>query len=153
MLNALKMTLAKGEDVQECNDSIELASDFPEGNLATANLAPEGLDVDVYALGLMQDPRQQPQVLNPPRPMTVTMTFKRPASAGLDLKMTVYDPNRRVLMEQLLDPKTLVSKDGLVLKFQAPDYGRYFLKIEAANPALLPWPADTRYRFQYSVEH
>jgi len=152
MLNALKMRLAKGEDVQECNDSIELASDFPEGNLATANLAPEGLDIDVYALGLMPDPRQHPVSAVPPRPMTLTMTFKRPASAGLDLKMTLYDPNRRVLLEQLLDPKTLVSKEGVVLKYQAPDYGRYFLKIEAANPAL-PWPADTRYRFQYSVEH
>jgi hypothetical protein len=55
-------------------------------------------------------------------------------------------------MEQALDPKALVSKDGLVIKVQAPDYGRYFLKIEPAKPAL-PWPADTRYRFQFSVEH
>ena len=83
--------------------------------------------------------------------MTLTLTFKRPATAGLDLKMTLYDPGRRTILEQPLDPKALGSKDGLAVKVPAPDYGRYFLKIEAANPAL-PWPADTRYRFQYSVE-
>jgi hypothetical protein len=151
MLNALKMKLAKGEDTQECNDSIEMASDFPEGNLAAANLAPEGLDVDFYSV-LVSRPNVQPPPEVPPRPVAITMTFKRPATAGLDLKMTFYDPNRRVLLEQVLDPKTLATPKGLTIKTPAAVYGRYYLKIEAANPAL-PWPADTRYSFQYSLEY
>jgi hypothetical protein len=151
LLNALKMRMAKGEDTLECNDSIDLASDFAEGALAAANLAPDGLDVDVYALTLVPNVPQPPPT--PPRPMKLTMTFKRPATAQLDLKMTLYDPNRRVMMEQALDPKALVSKDGLVMTTPIADYGRYFVKIEPAKPTPPPWPADTRYRFQFSVEH
>lgn len=151
LLNALKMRLARGEDTLECNDSIELASDFAEGSLAAANLAPDGLDVDVFAMTLIPNVPQPPPT--PPRPMTLRMTFKRPATAQMDLKMTLYDPNRRVMMEQPLDPKALVSKDGLLIQAQAPDYGRYFLRIEPAKPTPAPWPADTRYRFQFSVEH
>jgi hypothetical protein len=151
MLNALKMKLAKGEDTLECNDSFEMASDFSEGSLAAANLAPEGLDVDFYALSLLPPPEARPPLRTPPRPMTATLTFKRPATAKLDLKMTFYDPNRRVLLEQVLDPSALVTPKGLEIKVQAAEYGRYFVKIEAANPAP-PWPEDTRYRFQYSVE-
>ena len=151
MLNALKMRMAKGEDTLECNDSIEMASDFPEGNLAAANLAPEGLDVDVYALLLMPPAGAQAQRAPPPRPMTVTLNFKRPPTAKLDLKVTVFDPVRRVMLQQVLNPAAMTTPKGLDLKVQAPEYGRYFLQIEAADPAL-PWPADTRYRFQYSVE-
>jgi hypothetical protein len=152
MLNALKMKLAKGEDTQECNDSIDLASDLAEGSLAAANLAPEGLDVDVYALAVVPPPNLKPAPLAPPRPVTVAMNFRRPATAGLDLKLTFYDPSRRVMMEQPLDPKALVTPKGLTIKVPVNGWGRYFVKIEPVNPAP-PWPADTRYLFQYSLEH
>jgi hypothetical protein len=151
-LNALKMRLVRGEDTLECNDSIDLATDFNAGDLATANLAPEGMDVDVYGLALYPPGDQTPAPAAPARPMTLTMTFKRPAAAKLDLKATLYDPNRRPIKDWRLDPKELVAPNGVVLRVPASEYGRYFLKVEAADPAL-PWPPDTRYRFQYSVEH
>jgi hypothetical protein len=152
MLNALKMKLAKGEDTQECNDSIDMATDFGEGSLAAANLAPEGLDVDVYGLAVLPPGNLKPAPPAPPRPVTVAMNFRRPATAGLDLKMTFYDPNRRVMMEQPLDPKALATPKGLTIKVPVANWGRYFVKIEPVNPAP-PWPADTRYLFQYSLEH
>jgi hypothetical protein len=52
---------------------------------------------------------------------------------------------------EALDPKALATPKGLTIKTPAAYYGRYFLKIEPVNPAL-PWPADTRYLFQYSLE-
>jgi hypothetical protein len=146
LLNVVKSTLA--DDSQECNDSFEMGTDIGPGDLAVATLAPEGLDVDFYWIAIPR-PEQGPE--RPPRPITVKCTFKRPASARLDLKVTLFDPARRVLKEEVLDPNAIVGKDGVRFTHAVSEYGRYFLKVEPADPKL-PWPAQTRYQLMYELE-
>jgi hypothetical protein len=144
-LNALKMRIS--QDTLECNDSFDLATDFPEGQLAVANFAPEGMDVDVYALSLAPPSEQQPGP--PPRPMTATMELKRPqgASPGFKVKVSVSDIHRRPIKEEIVDLNTSPH----LIRFSSSVYGRYFVRIEM-EPSAPPWPSDTRYHFKFSVE-
>ncbi|RPH38711.1 MAG: hypothetical protein EHM91_13480, partial [Planctomycetota bacterium] len=135
-LNALKQKLS--DDTQECNDSIEMGSEISPGDLAVATLAPEGLDVDYYWIGVPPPDDQSPR--QPARPMTLKFIFKRPAAARLDLKVTLFDRGRRPLKEEVLDPKAVAGKDGTVFAHQVSEYGRYFLKVEPADPSIRPWP-------------
>lgn len=151
LLNRLKMKVVKGADTQECNDSIDLGTDFRPGDLAVANFAPEGHDVDTYWLSVTPPEGVNPPPERPLRPVTVGLKFKRPPSARLDLRITVYNAHRQPILERALDPKAAGSAEGVIVPFSAPDYGRYFLRIEPADPAT-PWPADTRYQFQYDLE-
>jgi hypothetical protein len=131
-------------DIQECNDSLDLGTDLNPGDLALANLAPEGLDVDCYWMGVVPPPELKPPPARPAKPVPVTATLTRVGK--LPLKVTIYDTARRPIRQELL------TKEGATaIQFAAPDWGRYFLKVEA-DPATSPWPADTRYKFQYSVE-
>ena len=149
MANRLKQKLTK--DTQECNDSLDLGTDLRPGDRAVANLAPEGHDVDCYWMVFAAPDGMQPPPARPPRPATLKLTFHRPASARLDLKVTVYNASRQPVKEEVLDPKALATPEGMTIPFPAPDYGRYFLKVEPANPSG-PWPPDTRYQFHYEVE-
>lgn len=144
LLNALKMKMTKGLDTQECNDTFDLASDLNPGDLALANLAPEGLDVDYYGIVVYPPPQIQPPPAQPPKPVVVSLDLK-PEAAGFRFKATFYDQNRKKLREELVTQRT-------VIKMALPEYGRYFLKVEA-DPPEPPWPPDTRYRFQYALEH
>lgn len=144
LLNRLKMKVSKGEDVQECNDTFDLAWELNPGDLSLANLAPEGLDVDFYRLRIEPPAEINPPPSVPPRPVPVRLTFTRPPTAKLALKVTLMDPGRRPLKEEIV---TTARDIDLTLN----NYGRYLLKIEAATPP--PWPEDTRYGLQYSVGH
>jgi hypothetical protein len=156
LLNLTKLSLISDPktricpDIQECNDSPDMGTDLNPGDLALANLAPEGLDVDWYWLAVAPPPEQKPPAEqkpapgHPPKPATVTVTLTRVGK--LPLKVTIYDKSRHPIREEL------VSKEGATpIQFTTSDWGRYFLKVEA-DPATHPWPADTRYKFQYSVE-
>ncbi|HVE42739.1 MAG TPA: hypothetical protein VNM14_22855 [Planctomycetota bacterium] len=150
LLNSAKLSVITDRttricpDIQECNDSLDLGTDLNPGDLALANLAPEGLDIDCYWMAVVPPPELKPPPARPAKPIAVTATLTRVGK--LPLKVTVYDTARRPIREDLL------SKEGVTtISFSAPDWGRYFLKVEA-DPAAGPWPADTRYKFQYSVE-
>jgi hypothetical protein len=145
LLNALKLKLIKRSDTQECNDSFDMATDLHPGDLALADLAPEGLDVDYYWIEVEPPAGQDPPPVHPSRPVSLTLNFSRPETAKLDLKVTLFDPNRRPLKEQI------VKREAKILT-TVSEYGHYFLKVEA-DPPTLPWPPDTRYKFKYSVEH
>jgi hypothetical protein len=144
VLNALKMRIVKGEDVQECNDTFDMATEINPGDLSLANLAPPGLDVDFYRIKVEPPAEVNPAPLAPPRPVTVKLIFTRPPTAKLDLKVTFLDPNRRPMKEMLV-------RSGGTVDLKVPAYARYYLKVEAASPP--PWPDDTRYGLQYAVEH
>jgi hypothetical protein len=148
LLNSLKTRLS--DDTQECNDSFEMGTALNPGDLAVATLAPEGLDVDYYMIPLAP-PEAQRSATKAARPMTLRITFKRPAAARMDLKVTLLDPGRKPLKEEVLDPKAITGKDGVVFIHTMSDYGMYFLKVEPADPSR-PWPAQTRYQLQYDVE-
>jgi hypothetical protein len=150
LLNSLKLSLITDKttricpDIQECNDSLDMGTDLNPGDLVLANLAPEGLDVDCYWIMVVPPPELKPPPPHPARPVTVTATLTR--TGKLPLKATFYDTARRPIREDVL-------KEGETkIQFSANDWGRYFLKVEAAT-STLPWPDDTRYKFQYSVEH
>jgi hypothetical protein len=147
-LNALKARIS--DDTQECNDSFEMGTEITPGDLAVATLAPEGLDVDYYWIPVPRQDNQAPTRSS--KPMTLKFTFKRPAAARLDLKVTLFDRERRPLKEEVLDPKAAASKDGVIFTHQVQDYGRYFLKVEPADPAVRPWPAQTRYQLMVDIE-
>jgi hypothetical protein len=149
LLNRLKMKLT--QDTQECNDSLEMGSDLQPGDLAAANLAPEGNDVDFYWIAIPPPEGVNPPPDRPARPVKVSLHFKRPATSKLDLKVSLFDPHRQLLREEVLDPKAVGSEKGVTLTFESPGFTRYFLKVEPAAPAT-PWPADTRYRFQFDLE-
>jgi hypothetical protein len=151
-LNRLKMKVARGEDTQECNDTFDMGSDLRPGDLAAANLAPEGLDVDFYWIAVAPSEEAKTPPDRPARPVTAKLNFKRRPGSKLDLKVTIFNPSRQRIKEEVVDPKAVATDQGATLTFQAPEYGRYFLKVEAADPAP-PWPSDTRYRFQFDLEH
>jgi hypothetical protein len=149
LLNSTKLSLISDPvtricpDIQECNDSLDMCTDLAPGDLALANLAPEGLDVDCYGILVSPPPELKPAPPRPAKPVTVTATLTRVGK--LPLKAIFYDAARRPIREELL------NKEGATqVQFAASDWGRYFLKVEAATGT--PWPADTRYKFQYSVE-
>jgi len=152
LLNSLKLGLITNKDtricpdVQECNDSLDMASDLREGDLALANLAPAGLDVDVYWINVNPPEGVKPPPERPVKPVIATATLKR--IGKLNLKVTIFDRMHRPIKE------AIVSRDDEDTKIQVPlnEYGRFFIKVEADPPAL-PWPSDTRYKLQYSLEH
>ncbi len=153
-LNRLKRHYALGQDPQECNDTFPMATLVqPNSRLpVTANLQPEGFDVDYYILNV---PPPQGQACSghdhsdtphehPPRNYELTLNFFRPPGAGLDLKATLYDSYRK--------PRTEIpfrDKTGLFDKVTQP--GFYYFKVEPAAPTS-PWPEDTRYAFTYRLD-
>jgi len=148
-LNGLKLALVTDKDsckdIQECNDSYMMATDLNEGDLAVANLAPEGLDVDFYWVTVVPPREIKPPPLRPAKPVTVRLKLT-PSDPKFRFKATFYDLTGKAIKEET------VSEKETVLSVPVSDYGRYSLKIEV-DPPTLPWPADTRYKFQYSLEH
>ena len=140
LLNALKRRLTGGLDGAECNDSVRMAAELPEGALAAANIAPEGLDLDWYILSA-----DAPKGEKDPAPpsLRLEIRFARPPGASMDLRATVLDYLRRPLAS-----KEIRGRADLTLPL--PDYGTYFLKVEPLDPQA-PAPADTRYSLQYTV--
>jgi hypothetical protein len=150
-LNALKLGLISDKttricpDVQECNDSQMMGTDLRPGEKVFANLAPEDLDVDWYWLAVGPPAGANPAPTRPPRPVTLAVALKK--IGQLNLKVTLQDRLGKPLGELLLS-----SGEETTLKVSVNEYGSYFLKVEA-DPAVHPWPADTRYELQYSVTH
>jgi len=146
LLNRTKLSLTNGDDVQECNDRPDMAWILSPGEEALqANLAPEGLDVDYY-ITEVQPPDPPPGVARlqvPPQPIPLTYTFTRPPGPSMPLKITLFDADRKPMLEE-----TVTS--GRALKVAVTSYGRYLLKIEAASPEL-PWPQETRYGLKVDV--
>lgn len=146
LLNAVKMRVAK-DDTMECNDSFDMVSDLRAGDLATVNLAPEGLDDDYFGV-YVANPDPNSHSLVAPKPVQVTMELKRPIRQGLKVKWSLYNPSRQLLKEEVAE---LTDRPTLI-RWNAPEYARYYLKIQM-EPPTLPWPADTRYHFQYALEY
>ena len=147
LLNRLKQSLAKGEDVQEFNDSFDMASQLsPEPDPIRANLAPPGLDVDFYAIQI--SPPRAPEGMEapatPPRPIRIKLSILRPQGPCLPLKVTLHDLQRKPLPEEIIT----TTRD---LDFTVRDYGKYLLKVESNLPEL-PWPPDTRYGLKLDIE-
>lgn len=148
LLNRIKLSAVTNPvtkfcgDTQECNDSFEMSTDLNAGDLAIANIAPEGLDVDFYGVRVQPPPEIQPPPAFPPRPPTVTLRFTKVGRTKL--KATFYDTARRLLIQKD------VPENTEKVEFQVPvkDYGRHFLKVEVEGR---PKPEDTRYQFGYEV--
>jgi hypothetical protein len=140
-LNSRKQKLARGLDDQECNDSFLMATAINPGDYAMATLDPEGMDVDFYWIKVESSAKGEHAPSKPPRPVRVRVMLTRPPGAKLDLRATVFDTARRPIRQEIL------RGSGETL-FEAPDYGIYGFKIEPDAP-VSPWPADTRYSFQY----
>ncbi len=149
-LNALKLGLISDKvkgcpDVQESNDSVEMASVLRAGETAIANLAPEGLDVDWYWLAVGPPAGLDPPPPRPLRPATLTVTLTKVGQ--LNLKVTIQDRLKKSLLELMV-----TSGGETTIPLTMTEYGSYMLKVEA-DPAVHPWPADTRYKLQYAVKH
>jgi hypothetical protein len=147
LLNRIKQSLANGEDVQEFNDHPDMAWPIDPGpEPLRANLAPEGLDVDYYALQVSPPPApegfQPPPA--PPRPIKVKLTIPRPAGPCLPLKVTFHDAKRSPM-------RTDVVAASTTLEYEVREYGRFLIKVEAAQDP--PWPPETRYGLKVDVEH
>lgn len=147
LLNRLKQSLANGEDVQECNDHVDMSTlVFPGSEPLRANLAPEGLDIDHYYVGIAP-PQAEEGVETPtapPRPVKVRIAIPRPEGALLPLKVTLHDVRRQPI-------RTDVVTGSRELDYVVGEYGRYLLRVES-NQAELPWPKDTRYGLSVEVE-
>ena len=74
-------------------------------------------------------------------PSRVRLLFDRPDAAKLDLKVTVFDVNRKVLA-------TAEVRGASELEFDAKDYGMYHVQIDPLDPDG-PWPEDTRYTLRW----
>jgi len=147
LLNRVKQSLSKGEDVQECNDTMDMGFQIAPGpDTLRANLAPPGLDVDWYWIPVSVPP-VPPGVeppAKPPRPVKIKVTLPRPEGPCLPLKVTFHDLQRKAL------PSEVVTTTR-ALEFVVGDYGRYALKVESNLPDL-PWPPDTRYGLKVEIE-
>ena len=144
-LNRLKQRAAQGRDPQECNDAFKLASLVEGDQMVRADLGPEGMDVDFYVI-IVPPPktrRGEPAPAAPPRPIPVTLLFRRPEGAALDLRVTVFNGMRDKLREEV------VRKEASI-EFPAEKYDLYYVKVEPAED-VRPWPPDTRYLFSCRI--
>ena len=138
-LDELKQLLSGGRDLQECNDSFDMATELVEGELLQANMEPQGLDVDYYRLTV-----GAPAPAAPTRgPIPLRIRFRRPDSARLDLKVTLFDPSRRPVREAEM-------RGELLLEHACEGPGAYFLRVEPLRPAD-PWPDRTDYTLQHQT--
>ncbi|HLY73397.1 MAG TPA: hypothetical protein VKU80_04695, partial [Planctomycetota bacterium] len=147
LLNRLKQSLSKGEDVQEFNDAPEMAWQVtPGADPIRANLAPPGLDVDYYSIPVPAPPAAEgtPAPAAPPRPIRIKISIPRPNGAGLPLKVTFHDLQRKPLQTDVVT----TSGD---LQYTVNAYGNYLFKVESNLPDL-PWPPDTRYGLSVQIE-
>jgi hypothetical protein len=147
LLNRLKQSLAKGEDVQECNDAPDMAWPITPGpDAIRANLAPPGLDVDYYSIHVAPPPvpaGTEPPA-TPPRPVRIKLSVSRPQGPCLPLKLTFHDAQRKPQQTDVIT----ASRD---LQYLVRTYGSYLIKVESNLPEL-PWPPDTRYGLQVEIE-
>jgi hypothetical protein len=146
LLNRLKQNLAKGGDAQECNDHIDMATNLTPGpEVLRANLAPEGLDIDLYWIHVQ--PPSVPEGFKPPdvppRPVRIKVSIPRPEGEVLALKVTLHDVQRHPI-------RTDVVTGSRDLEYVVSEYGRYLLKIEANQEP--PWPKDTRYGLNVQLQ-
>jgi hypothetical protein len=146
LLNRLKQSLAKGEDVQECNDHVDMAWPIVPGpEPLRANLAPEGLDIDLYMITVAPPPVPEgyKPPATPPRPIRIKLGIPRPEGPCLALKVTLHDVRRQPL-------RTDVVTKSQDLEYVVGDYGRYLLRVEANQDP--PWPKDTRYGLKVDID-
>ncbi|HUR39332.1 MAG TPA: hypothetical protein VM222_07550, partial [Planctomycetota bacterium] len=147
LLNRIKVKVTGGEDLQECNDSWEMASELsPVDGPIPANLSPEGLDVDYYAIRLgapAAGPDEVP-LAAPTKPIKIRIKFTRPQGALLPLKATFLNPQRQAVRSIPVTPNS-------VLEVPVAEWGRYGLRVEAATPEA-PWTGDPRYALQVEFE-
>jgi len=147
LLNRLKQSLSKGEDVQEWNDGMDMGYQITPGpDPLRANLAPPGLDVDWYWIPVYVPavPEGVEPPTLPPRPVKIKVNIVRPEGPCLPLKVTFHDFQRNPLPSEVITTSR-------ALEFTVRDYGRYALKVESNLPDL-PWPPDTRYGLQVQIE-
>jgi hypothetical protein len=143
-LDILKQKAAGGRDRLEFNDSFDFATGGLEpGGLYLANLEPKGLDVDFYRLELLNPTRDAPADARPPRPIPLAVRIRRPEGAGLDLKVTLFDPTRNPL-------KTVTGPGELRIEYSSAVYGTFYLKVEPFSIPD-PWPGNTGYSVRYDV--
>jgi hypothetical protein len=139
-LDALKRKLAGGRDLQECNDSFDLATDLPPFAVVAANLDPPGLDVDYYWIQVPNPVKDASVDALPPKPVPLTIHLH---DAKIAVKATLFDSSRRPI-------RTLEGRGDLKLEHPCDRYGLYYLKVEPG--ALVdPWPPDTSYTLRYEL--
>jgi hypothetical protein len=145
LLNRIKVKVTGGEDLQECNDSWEMATELsPADGPIPADLSPEGLDVDYYAIRLSPPPAGEGEVplAAPPKPIKIRIKFARPQGDILPLKATFLNPQRQPVRSILVTPNS-------VLEVPVAEWGRYGLRVEAAE---VPWKGNPRYALQVEFE-
>ena len=151
-LNRLKRKASGEQDASECNDAFKMATWFALGRHFTANMEPQGLDTDYYMIPLSppQDDHGHVKLLPLVAPR-IAVTFTRPDSAKLDLKVTIFDRLRRPVKVEARGKAEIVSEATVVevrgkaeIVFEAKDYSSHYVKVEPLDPAA-PWPKDTRY--------
>ncbi len=142
-LDDLKQQATRGKDPQECNDSFAMATEIQGGALLLANLEPQGLDVDFYELQVPNPDPKASEGARPGTPIPLRVQLKRPDSATLDLKVTLFDLSKRPIKEAEM-------RGELKLDHPCDRYGTYFLKVEPLG-APTPWPTNTSYSLQYAV--
>jgi hypothetical protein len=140
-LNALKQELAGGQDANEFNDGFGIFSTraYPRA-LHRANLAPRGLDRDIYSIHL-PSPRGSPALLPLPAPVKLRLAFDRPDTARMDLKVTVLDPERKSLVSGEIRGQGHLDVTATV-------HGIYHVRVEPLDPDA-DWPEATRYTFRW----
>jgi len=146
LLNRVKVKLSGGEDLQEFNDSLETASDLaPADGPIPATLAPEGMDVDCYTLRL--HPPEAPEGITPlekpPQPIRFRFKIARPPGPALPLRLTMMNAARQTM-------NSAVLPGNGVFDTPVTEFGRYFLKVEAASGT--PWTGSPRYILQVEYE-
>ncbi|HLY12468.1 MAG TPA: hypothetical protein VKW04_24405 [Planctomycetota bacterium] len=146
LLNRLKQSLSNGEDVQECNDQVDMAWPIVPGpEPLRANLAPEGLDIDLYWITVAPPPvpeGSQPPA-TPPRPVKIHLAIPRPTGPCQPLKVTFHDAQRRAVRSDVVTGTT-------DLDYVVGAYGRYLLRVESNQEP--PWLPDTRYGLKLAIE-
>ncbi len=150
-INRLKRKAARtsrGVDPTECNDSFKLATYIRAGDLPEADLEPPGEDVDYFMLQVMppgdDGHGHAPQDGQAHRPIKVRLGFSRPATAGMDLNVTVYDSLQREVTRAEVRGRREIP-------FEAQEPGFYYVKVAPLGP-LSPWPKDTTYYFSWRLE-
>jgi hypothetical protein len=147
LLSRLKKKLAAAQgttDEQECNDDFKMASGIKPGELYQANLEPQGLDTDFYAMNFSHPlgPAAPPGA-RPDPPIPVRLRFSRPDASRIDLDVRLFDPLRKEIGRAEVRGRAQI-------RFEVRAFGPHYVRVAPlGNPS--PWPEDTRYSLQAEI--